>query len=43
MQLTAPRLVFPLSVARTFYSQPLTLSGAVAELELVRRTIGVRK
>jgi hypothetical protein len=32
MQLIAPRLVFPLSVARTFYSQPRSVLGAVADL-----------
>ena len=32
MQLTAPRSVFPLSVATTFHLQPCAASGAVADL-----------
>jgi hypothetical protein len=32
MQLTAPRLVFPIGVARTFYSQPCAVLDAVADL-----------
>jgi hypothetical protein len=32
MQLTAPRLVFPLTVATTFYSSQSTLSVAIADL-----------
>src|SRR5205085_5153043 len=36
MQLTAPRSVSPLSLAITSNSQPRALSGAVADLVLVR-------
>jgi hypothetical protein len=32
LRLAAPRLVFPLSVVTTFYSQPSTLSVAIADL-----------